>query len=1156
MPKQAISDLFRIKNRFLRSVRLERDIDDPSALENYVPTNFVQECIGRLAEGVKPNSAQRAWRMTGDYGSGKSSFALLMSHWFAGTEQFFPPRIRRVTSYGKFGISKPDYLPVLVTASRQALSKSIVTALAKTLGEQFGSRSKRAVVKRLEEAVNQSKPPSEEQALELIIDSNTELIVAEKSKGLVLIIDELGKFLEYAAQHPETEDVFFLQSLAEAASGSKEDPFFLICLLHQGFSAYAHDLNQLAQREWEKVAGRFDEIVFNQPTDQLAEIISAALSLRVEKIPDAIKRELAFLAEDRIDQGWFGAVNRNRILELAPTLFPLHPAVLPVLIRAFRRFGQNERSLFSFLLSNEPFGLREFASSHTAEEGKFYGLANFYDYLRTNFGHKLSTLSYRSYWTLIESVIESYSGEGELQLEILKTVGVLNLLNDSDLVPTEQSVIHCLAASDKFLANKVRSELEDLRRKKGVIYDRGRIRGLCLWPHTSVDLDRAFEEARRVIDEPKRTSNSIRQYLETRPIVTRRHYIKTGNMRYFEVRYCTVAEMSLILESPETDADGTILIPLVENESERRAAMRIAQEQVWKNLGTWLCAVPQPLGSLASLLAEVQRWEWVAVNTPELNGDRYASEEVSRNVESAKSQLLRRVMNLVGLRQSDASSSLRWCHCGESINVKGSRHLMSTLSEIFDEEYKLSTRIHNELVNRRNLSAAAASARIRLIGRMFTNAGEPFLGLDPAKRPPEMSMYLSVLKETGIHQCEDELWKIATPSHHTDKSYVRPAMKRIKQILEDAREHRISVSYLMEELRKKPYGLRDGLIPLLLTAFTVENAKDVAFYKDGTFQREITGEMMLVLTKHPAKFEIQYCKIEGVRAELFNKLSVALNFETPGGRDAELLDIVKPLCEFVARLPEYVHRTKRLSPQAKKVRDAILDAKEPTTLLFKELPESCGLDSFAVGIKQDSKQVAAFARSLKSSLDELRASFPELLNRLIAELKSAFPTSGSFTEFRHNLSERAMGLLPSLNDEKLKPFCMRVMDVNLPENDWLESVGSCLAYSPPSKWNDSNEAKFNAELLDVAGRFNRVESIVFEGGLAPTSQRGIRVAITRADGREYDQVVHYSTEEEETLTEIRSRIDSILAENERLGVAAASEAVWSSIQKSNNKGKR
>ena len=48
-------------------------------------------------------------------------------------------------------------------------------------------------------------------------------------------------------------------------------------------------------------------------------------------------------------------------------------------MKLFGRFGQNERSLFSFLLSEEPFSLREFCSQPAAAES-FYRLHHLYDY--------------------------------------------------------------------------------------------------------------------------------------------------------------------------------------------------------------------------------------------------------------------------------------------------------------------------------------------------------------------------------------------------------------------------------------------------------------------------------------------------------------------------------------------------------------------------------------------------------------------------------------------------------------------------------------------------------------------------------------------------------------------------------------------------------
>src|SRR5215813_7149027 len=95
MVQPKISSLFRTRQRFLRSAYLERDFYDPAALEGYIVTPEIRRNLSRLGSGLNPRSGQRAWRVTGDYGSGKSSFALLLAHAFAGKDSALPPQIRR-----------------------------------------------------------------------------------------------------------------------------------------------------------------------------------------------------------------------------------------------------------------------------------------------------------------------------------------------------------------------------------------------------------------------------------------------------------------------------------------------------------------------------------------------------------------------------------------------------------------------------------------------------------------------------------------------------------------------------------------------------------------------------------------------------------------------------------------------------------------------------------------------------------------------------------------------------------------------------------------------------------------------------------------------------------------------------------------------------
>jgi hypothetical protein len=373
-------------------------------------------------------------------------------------------------------------------------------------------------------------------------------------------------------------------------------------------------------------------------------------------------------------------------------------------------------------------------------------------------------------------------------------------------------------------------------------------------------------------------------------------------------------------------------------------------------------------------------------------------------------------------------------------------------------------------------------------------------------------------------------------------------LKLIRQIVQKEPDSRVNIAALFAELRKPPYGVRDGIIPLLLTVFAIAHEKDVAFYKDGSFLRELNAEAMLVLTKAPERFDIQYCKIEGVRAELFERLLTVLEVNASQKREVELLDVVKKLCVFVAQLPAYVLNTKTLPPTALAVRDIILNAREPAKLIFAELPKACGFDPIPAD-STASKPVQAFVKTLKAALDDLRTAFPELQERLRKELRGVFNLPGTFQQFRTALAGRAEQVLLGVNEPKLRAFCLRLMDDNLPESDWLESLGSYLALKPPSKWHDAEEDLFDSELAQCATRFHRVESIMFAGGKSPANAVGIRLAITQANGAEHEQVVHFTADDEQQLRGLQTQFETLLTKDKRLGLAAASRAIWANLEK-------
>lgn len=1149
MAEVKIFQLLNIQRRYLRSTQLERDFRDPTALQGYVVTKQARQSLDRIAEGLDAKSGQRAWRITGDYGSGKSSFALLLAHLFAGRDSNLPPQIRRSLDLTNLRRNAVSYLPILVTGSREALSFAVARALSTALHEQFDGRSKLKVSERLTSAIERGPGAVTDQStIEFILEANSELIAKGKTKGLFIIFDELGKFLEFAALHPDRQDVFFLQQLAELSTRSGREPIFTLGLLHQGFNAYADMLSQSAQKEWEKVAGRFEEILFDQPLDQVTQLIGSALNTSDRLQPRGIDSKARQAMRSVAGFGWFGAAPATTsLIEAAPGLYPLHPTLVPVLVKLFSRFGQNERSLFSFLLSSEPFGLQSFAQGRAGPDN-FYLIHHLYDYAASNFGHRLSVQSYRSHWNHIESLIRSFPGQpGDIEIAVLKTVGLLNLINSPELIPTDETITLALGRQGDEPDKSVQSAIRRLQKERHVLFWRGRAGGYCLWSHTSVNLEAAYESAGRALGHSHRVAAHITEQLDARPLVARRHYIQTGNLRHFQVEYCGIVQLESVASAAKENADGRIIIPLCETPEEQELATMFARNFV-DHPGT-LIGITEPLASLSGLLLEVQRWAWVQTNTPELKDDRYAAEEVARQLSSARQTLEKQVQHYAGLKQSGSSAmSLQWYHQGKLQKISSATALLSYLSELSDDLYDHAPIVHNELINRRNLSSAAASARMRLIERMFNFSAHELLGMDSAKKPPEMSIYLSLLQGANLHVQRNGVWTLQEPPEGDDPCHLLPGLTCLKELLESRSDSRVPVTEVLAALRRPPYGIRDGIIPILLVLTLLNHEHEIALYENGTFLSAVAKEEILRLTKAPDTFDLQFCRVQGVRRTLFDKLTTVLELNVRS-KKTEILDIVRPLCVFVAQLPEYARNTARLSLPARAARDNILAAREPGTLLFKQLPEALDLQPF--GTEQSSKmnqeRVQEFVVCLKSALDELKTTYPNLMARIREKVLAAFdaPKSGAALQaFREDLSRRCQDLVVNITDMDLKAFCLRLLDSRFAEVDWLESVGSYVATTPPSRWKDDDETVFTEKLEALVKKFRRVESVHFSGNKPASSATAFRVALTARNGQEQERVVHLTAQEDQEAKNIEQKISQLLAQNDRVSITAMSRVIW------------
>ena len=201
--------------------------------EKYIITPNVQKVAGEIVNQYQ--AGIHSFTIIGTYGTGKSCFLLKLERDLIGF----------------------DSEAALIKNLRVLAPVSGVDIL-NIIGEY--SSLERLIIDKL------NKKANGDSAIELLKNYYNRL--KRQNKMLVIVIDEFGKLLEHAAKNEVEKELYFVQQLAEFVN-MPERNILLLTTLHQNFSSYASKLSSVQKNEWTKVKGRFQEVVFAEPVEQL-----------------------------------------------------------------------------------------------------------------------------------------------------------------------------------------------------------------------------------------------------------------------------------------------------------------------------------------------------------------------------------------------------------------------------------------------------------------------------------------------------------------------------------------------------------------------------------------------------------------------------------------------------------------------------------------------------------------------------------------------------------------------------------------------------------------------------------------------------------------------------------------------------------------------
>ena len=528
--------------------------------------------------------------------------------------------------------------------------------------------------------------------------------------------------------------MYFIQQLAEYANDKSKEVLF-ITVLHKNFNAYSLDLTKTQIDEWNKVKGRLIEINFNEPVEQLLYLASEKIELF--ELNKSQNKDISVVHNVITDSRLFPLRDFNT-LYFSKKIFPFDLLSASVLTLSLQEYAQNERSLFSFIENDDELGIKNF----DARSNPFFNIACVYDYLIFYHFSFLSTKynPHLNQWSAIKFSLE----KAETQLtkntneafKLIKTIGLLNIFSSKG-GEIDDTFINIYGKNALGIENPS-GVLDELLKFKIIHFTKYDNRYKIL-QGTDLDFELAINEAGNLIERIKDVALHLNKYFDFPTLIAKRVSYKKGTPRLFNF----VLSEEAVCKNPENEIDG--FINLIFNKNISTETVKISsgnsKEAILYGLYTKTDKIEETLFEIEKIKKVIEK------NTD----DKVAVQELKTILNHYKSLLNYYVIESL----YSGSSTIKWYFKGTEKNIGSQRELNSLLSEICDTVYPLTPVFKNEMVNKTRISGTISYARRNLFAKLINENTKPDFGLETKKFPPEKTIFLSLIKSTGIYDYQE-----------------------------------------------------------------------------------------------------------------------------------------------------------------------------------------------------------------------------------------------------------------------------------------------------------------------------------------------------------------------------------------------------------------
>lgn len=1089
------NELVKINENFQYSVNLQFDLNNINKIKNYIPTNDSCEILKFYINSII-NGKNRATTLIGPYGKGKSHLLLvlltLISDYEKEDEIIINDFIEKVKSidYELYNLlveirtKKIKLLPIIINSNYNDLNQAFLLGLTEALEreninnlvvntyfdlaydviinwennykdivkdikkclEEYScsikelkknlkkySKEHYEMFKDLYKCISRGQdfnPLVNGDIIKIYKDINYELEKLGYS-GMFIAFDEFSKYLE-SSNEGLMRDLKILQDFAELSSRTgKEEQLHLSCITHKSMNEYFKD-NENKLNAFKTVEGRFKTIYFNRSLEQHYEIISNSLikekgfDVKFRKFYD--KNEKFYSKIQNLDM----FLNVNLLTEkLFEGCFPLNPITVYSLVQLSEKVAQNERTLFTFITDDDQNGFKNFIDNNI--DGLFT-VDKIYDYFKPAL-KKIDDIYIKNIFQRTESLLKK--NVSDYSKKILKVISIIYMIKDLETFCPSDEMISLSLFIDE---NNYKIAIEELisksllRRKKitdeldfATTYSNEITKEIKLLVESKFEFINEKETLNKIVDNwyslPRKYNDDYKMtrfFLNIFMTEDELEHISSFES-FFDNFYCDGIVINLLRTNRNIDG----LIENFQTINDDRMVLKIAKSTFTKKF--------------SNLLKEYEAINYIKTNSNISDESVEELDIIEKEIIDAVQEVVKEIFSEDNVQQYVYKAKI----------YKKVSHISSLLSEICKEIYNMTPIINNEMINKLELSAPIKKARNIVIDSVLSHD----LTLIKSPTSAEATIYKSIVDKK-------------------DEVTIFNVLSIIKDFIKSSDNNKKSFRELYKILLDKPYSIRKGVIPVLLSIALYDYSNNILLYY---LEREIelNSENLVKINDNPDKYFIQTERGTSEKIDYITNLMTI--FSIPKTSDSLMINIrktVEGMKKWILSMPRLIRECNNgkdinINNEYIEIKSKLLRPDiNNNEFLFKNIPDIINQNNLSMIVVEINKMKNQFDGVMRNYILELIDDTKDIfLNNYKGSLNSLFK------DWTKKISEKSK---LKIYDVTTKNFMNYILTINShDDSEVLENIARIVTGFYVEDWQPVEKDKYLVSLKNISEKLTQ-----------------------------------------------------------------------------------